>query len=417
MACQWNAASVFSICLRTKPAAFVPLIILQAVLGISLAAQAQTLSVLHNFTGQGDGDGPFAGVTLDQQGRVYGTALLGGSHGQGLVYRLVHEGEGWVFSPLYSFGSQQHDGNQPYARVVFGPNGVLYGTTYEGGVQDRGTVFSLQPPASACKSFVCPWIETVLYNFTGGSDGGYPFLGDLTFDQAGNIYGTTAAGGGSGYGVVFKLTRSGSHWTESVLWDFTCGDDGCDPYAGLLIDGAGNLYGTTQVGGAGGIGTVYELSPTQSGWSETTLSSLPGVSGTNSGGLALDAHGNLFGLTGDINPGSVYELMPQSGGWSFAILKTFTVYDFIGPLAAPTVDAGGDVYGPLPNGGDDEAGEIFKMTRAGGQWIYSSFYQFTNGDGGVDPIGAVTFDPAGNMYGTSNAGGPYGYGVVWEITP
>ena len=109
--------------------------------------------------------------------------------------------------------------------------------------------------------------------------------------------------------------------------------------------------------------------------------------------------------------------MPQSGGWSFAILKTFTVYDFIGPLAAPTVDAGGDVYGPLPNGGDDEAGEIFKMTRAGGQWIYSSFYQFTNGDGGVDPIGAVTFDPAGNMYGTSNAGGPYGYGVVWEITP
>lgn len=131
----------------------------------------------------------------------------------------------------------------------------------------------------------------------------------------------------------------------------------------------------------------------------------------------MDAQGDLFGLTGDIQPGSVYELTPQNGGWSFAILKTFTVYNFTGPLAAPSLDARGDVYGPLPNGGDGEEGEIFKLTRAGEQWIYSSFYQFGDGDGGIYPIGAVTFDAGGNMYGTSNAGGVYGGGVVWEIMP
>jgi uncharacterized repeat protein (TIGR03803 family) len=356
-------------------------------------------------------------VTLDQQGRIYGTATLGGSHSQGAVYRLVHESGGWVFSSIYGFGSQQHDGNQPQARVLFGPNGLLYGTTYGGGAEGQGTVFSLQPPATPCKSFSCPWTETLLYNFTGGADGGNPFLGDLAFDQAGNIYGTTAYGGSSGYGVVFKLTRSGSGWTESVLWNFTCGDDGCNPYAGVIFDGAGNLYGTTDFGGSGGIGTVYELSPTQSGWSETTLSSLPGATGTASGGLVMDAHGDLFGLTGNIQPGCVYELTPENGGWSFAVLKVFNVYQFVGPLAAPTLDSRGNVYGPLPNGGDYEDGEIFKLTRAGEQWIYSPLYQFENGDGGVYPIGAVTFDPSGNLYGTTNSGGPYGAGVVWEITP
>lgn len=416
MAWQRMAASILGINLRAKPAVLVPLIILGAMVAIAPTAATQTLTVLHNFTGGADGDGPFAGVTLDQQGRIYGTATLGGSHSQGAVYRLVHQSGGWVFSPLYDFGSQQHDGNQPYARVLIGPNGLLYGTTYYGGAENAGTVFSLQPPATTCKSFICPWIETVLYSFTGGADGGNPYLGDLAFDAVGNIYGTTAYGGSSGYGVVFKLARSGSGWTESVLWDFTCGNDGCNPYAGVIFDGDGNLYGTTQFGG-GGIGTVYELSPTQSGWSETTLSLLPGASGSNSGGLAMDVHGDLFGLTGDIQPGSVYELTPQSGGWSFAILKTFTVFNFVGPLAAPSLDARGDVYGPLPNGGDHGEGEIFKLTRAGEQWIYSPFYQFGSGDDGIYPIGAVTFDANGNMYGTTETGGPYQGGTVWEITP
>jgi uncharacterized repeat protein (TIGR03803 family) len=118
-------------------------------------------------------------------------------------------GEGWIFSPLYSFGSQEHDGFYPLARVLFGPDGLLYGTTSYGGAFAYGTVFRLQPPATTCKSVLCPWIETVIYSFTGGADGGIPQYGDLAFDQAGNIYGTTYGGGASGDGVVFELTRSG----------------------------------------------------------------------------------------------------------------------------------------------------------------------------------------------------------------
>ena len=219
-------------------------------------AQAQTGTVLHNFTGGADGGNAEAGITFDQQGRIYGTASNGGSHGQGVVYRLVHQSEGWLFSPIYSFGSQQHDGSNPEARVLFGPNGLLYGTTYDGGADGNGTVFSLQPPATACKSFLCPWVETVLHSFTGGADGAYPQFGDLAFDQAGNIYGTTGNGGSGtgcesyGCGVVFKLTRSGSGWTESVLWNFTGGNDGGVPLSGVIFDSAGNLYGTTFFGGS-----------------------------------------------------------------------------------------------------------------------------------------------------------------------
>jgi len=388
-------------------------------------AQAQTGTVLHNFTDGGDGGGPEAGITFDQQGRIYGTTVEGGSHQNGVVYRLVHEGEGWVYSPIYSFGSQEHDGSNPQARVLFGSNGVLYGTTYQGGAEGYGTVFSLQPPANACKSFLCPWVETVLYSFTGGADGAYPQFGDLAFDRAGNIYGTTGIGGSGtgcgsfGCGVVFKLTRSGGGgWTESVLWSFTGGNDGGVPLSGVIFDSAGNLYGTTSSGG-NFAGTVYELSPSQSGWVETTLYSFTANDyGNGSGGLIMDAQGDLFGITGDLQSGAAYELKPQNGSWSFSLLQSFTGLLFTGPLAAPTFDSQGNLYGPVPNGGSNEAGEIFKLFHAGDQWIYSQFYQFiANGDLGAYPIGAVAFDANGNMYGTSEAGGPGGAGTVWEITP
>ncbi|MGA2902446.1 MAG: choice-of-anchor tandem repeat GloVer-containing protein [Candidatus Korobacteraceae bacterium] len=254
-----DATSIFETNLWTGTIALVQMVIFATFIIVAPAAQAQTLTVLHNFTGGGDGNGPYAGITFDQQGRIYGTTAYGGSHQDGVVYRLVHEGEGWVLSPIYSFGSQgRQDGSQPYARVVFGPDGLLYGTTDLGGAYGYGTVFSLQPPATACKAFLCPWLETVIYSFTFDS-GVYPGYGDLVFDQAGNIYGT-AFNGGSGGGVVFKLTRSGSGWTESVLWNFTGGNDGFLPLGGVIFDNAGNLYGTTSDGGSGDAGTVYELS-------------------------------------------------------------------------------------------------------------------------------------------------------------
>ena len=390
-------------------AALVSLAVLLIFLSVALAAPAQTLQVLHTFTGGADGGGPAAGITFDQQGRMYGTAVYDGSHNLGVVYRLVREGEGWVFSPIYSFGSQQHDGNEPFARVLFGPDGLLYGTTRIGGTKNEGTVFSLQPPPTACKAVLCQWIETVLYSFTGGADGRNPEYGDLAFDQAGNIYGTTSLGGSPGVGAVFKLTPSDRGWTESVIWSFTGGSDGERPYSGVLFDSVGNLYGTTNFGGQYGYGTVYELSPTQSGWTETTLYSFNINDGPGSGGLIWDAHGNLFGITGGGSHGEsnslAYELTPQNGAWSFSPLNNFGDLS-AGPVATPTFDSNGNLYGPLPSGGSDQNGEIFRLTPSGNQWLYTPFYQFdscTNGNG-CDPVGAVTFDVIGNMYGTTGSG-------------
>jgi uncharacterized repeat protein (TIGR03803 family) len=387
-----------------------------ALLALAVAAQAQTLSVLHNFTGGTDGSYPTAGVTFDQQGRIYGTASSDGRYDSGVVYRLVHEGEGWVLSPIYSFNFHDHDGNTPYARVVFGPDGLLYGTTNVGGAHDFGTVFSLRPPATACTAALCPWDETILYSFTGGADGGYPYYGDLIFDQAGNIYGTTYAGGSSSQGVIFKLTRSGSGWTESVLWGFSRGSDGANPLSGVIFDNAGNLYGTTSSGGSNSLGTVYELSPTQSGWSETTLYSFTNNdNGGGSGGLIMDAQGDLFGITGGSDSGgAAYELTPQNGSWSFALLQKFQ--GFFGAVAAPTFDSNGNLYGPLSNDGSDDLGEIFRLTPSGNQWLYSPYYQFTSSGSGAEPYGAVLFDASGNMYGTAFDLGA-GEGTVWEITP
>jgi len=387
------------------------------VLGTASFAQAQTLTVLHTFTGGGDGYEPFAGVTLDQQGRIYGTTYMGGSHGGGVVFRLVHTGGGWALSPIYSFGSQEDDGYAPYSRVVFGPGGLLYGTTSYGGAYGYGTVFSLRPPASACKAVLCPWDETILYSFTGGADGAVPQFGDLTFDQAGNIYGTTSGGGSSRAGAVFRLTRSGSGWTESVIWNFTNHSDGGGPYGGVVFDSAGNLYGATSFGGSGFSGTVYELSPTQSGWSETTLYSFTAQTGAGSGGLVMDAHGNLFGITGGLDGGisAAYELTPQNGSWSFTVLQNFGD-EYIGAVAAPTLDSHGNLYGPLPTLGDDFTGEIFQLTPSGSRWVYRPFYQFNGNDASL-PLGAVTFDASGNMYGTGIGGGSDYDGTVWEITP
>ena len=376
-------------------------------------SQAQTLTVLHNFDLLADGGVPYAGVTLDQQGRIYGTTSDGGTR-NGIVYRLVHSGGAWGLTPIYTFRGHP-DGSQPFSRVVFGPDGALYGTTYGGGLQNGGTVFKLTPPASVCHAVLCPWTETILYNFTNGADGSGPYYGDLTFDQAGNIYGTTIYGGASGMGVVFKLTRSQNTWTESVLWSFTGGDDGGSPESGVIFDSAGNLYGTTASGGYGS-GVIYELSPSASGWTSTTLHIIAEQDGGYSaGGLTMDANENLFGMTGDIYPGALYELTQQGGNWVFTLLQNFTGF-YPGPLTAPTFDSQGNLYGPIPTGGSGQNGDIFKLIPSGGGWMYTDYFQFTNTNA-YAPVGQLAFDVSGNMYGTTVSGGTRTWGTVWEITP
>ncbi len=300
------------------------------VIGASDASQAQTFTVVHNFTNEGDGGGPTAGVTVDAGANLYGTTQNGGA-GFGIVYRLKHSGSDWLLTPLYSFQGGS-DGSVPNASVVFGPDGSLYGTTYEGGGRNCnhdgcGTVFNLKPPLTVCKTALCPWNATVLYRFTGGNDGANPDAGNLIFDGAGNIYGTTLSGGsypceGSGCGTVFQLAHSSGGWTKSTVYDFTGGNDGGNPASGVVFDSSGNLYGTTLGGGAYNAGAAFQLTNTENGWTESTLQSF-GEQGNNgytvAAGMIVDRSNNLFGATssgGVGNGGTVFELSQSGGGWS-----------------------------------------------------------------------------------------------------
>src|SRR5271166_5141925 len=295
-----------------------------ALLMIVLATQlhAQTYTVLHNFAGS-DGDSPQAGLTLDRAGNLYGTTRYGGSYNAGTVFKVTRQGSGWIFTPLYDFRGGS-DGKSPDSRVVFGPDGSLYGTTTYGGGYQVGVVFKLQPSASACKTALCPWTETVLYSFTGQSDGGVP-EGDLVFDQAGNIYGTTFAGGQgdcvplyTGCGAVYELTPNGSGWTENVLHNFAAGSDGASPESGLTFDSSGDLYGVTAFGGSHTYGTAFELQAMNDGFSYSILYNFGLESETPVPTLTLDSAGNLYGTAqsgGTGNVGAVFELTPSGGSW------------------------------------------------------------------------------------------------------
>ena len=225
--------------------------------------QAQAPTDIYGFSGGANGYYPAAGVTIDRAGNLYGTTTVGGAYFCGTVYRLRRSENGWIYSSLFTF--DQVTGCTPQAGVVFGPDGTLYGTTFGGGANFAGVVYNLRPPATICRTGLCPWTETILHSFT-GTDGENPYTGNLVFDSAGNIYGTTRSGGEFDAGAVYKLTRNGNSWTESVLHSFADSNDGRFPWAGVTLDSAGNVYGTTTAGGAYDYGTVYELSPSGSGW-------------------------------------------------------------------------------------------------------------------------------------------------------
>jgi len=416
---------IFGASLRPESAALAILVMLLFLIFVLLfitltaqPAQAQTFNVIHTFTGAKDGGFPSAGLTLDKGGNLYGTASGGGT-GYGTVYQLKHKGSNLVFNPLYSFAGGT-DGNGPAARVMFGPNGTLYGTTVGGG-NGYGTIFNLRPSPRACTTALCPWTETVLYRFTEGA-GGWP-VGDLVFDQAGNIYGTTYLPGG----VVYELTPSGGGWTESVLYSFS-GSDGQSPESGLIFDSAGNLYGTTYAGGLSGVGTVFEMSPLGGGWTEKVLYSFQGGSDGAApfAGLIFDPSGNLYGATsngGQGGGGTVFKLTPSGGSWTYSLIYSFAgnKYNYCGPLGTLVMDGVGNLYGTTYCDGAYGLGNVFKLTPSGNSWTYTSLHDFTFGSDGGAPICNVVFDANGNLYGTTRYGGDNQdcgpCGVVWEITP
>jgi uncharacterized repeat protein (TIGR03803 family) len=374
-----------------------------------VAAQAQTFTVLFSFNG-GDGASPQAGLIMDAQGNLYGTTWAGGV-GWGTVFKLDPSGKETV---LHSFTDNFSDGASPFGSVIMDAAGNLYGTTYVGGGHGYGTVFKLEPSGT----------ETVLHSFTDGADGSLP-SGNLIMDADGNLYGVADYGGNSscsnvghpsGCGTVFKLAPSG---TLTVLYSFTGGSDGADPSGGLIMDATGNLYGTTWGGGAYGYGTVFKL---DSSGKETVLHSFQSSDGSGpSSGLIMDAKGNLYGTTysgGAYGKGTVFRLDSLNNE---TVLYSFTGgSDGWNPFGGLVMDAKGNLYGTTWGGGAYGYGTVFKLDSSGKETVLHSF---TYGAGGFSPFGVIQ-DAKGNLYGEAAAGGVIpcigitseGCGTVFEIT-
>jgi uncharacterized repeat protein (TIGR03803 family) len=336
-----------------------------------------TENVLHQFTGGKDGGGP-TGLMFDQSGNLYGTTWFGGTSksSSGTVFKLTPKPDGsWVESVLYSF-TDGNDGATPQAGVIFDQAGDLYGTTISGGPHGQGVVFRLAQNANG------GWTESVLHHFcslTNCSDGLFP-SGSLIFDANGNLYGTTAFGGTNDHGIVFKLTpNADGGWTESVLHDFcslTNCSDGFGPRAGLIFDVAGNLYGAAIGGGGHGDGVVFELTPNPDGtWTEKVLYGFVGKRGISPGSnLIFDVAGNLYGTTtlggdpsyctNDIPPGCgvVFKLTPNSKGlWRERVLHTFLDHPGALPLAGVIFDNTGNLYGTTAGDNTATNGSVFEI--------------------------------------------------------
>jgi uncharacterized repeat protein (TIGR03803 family) len=386
-------------------AALVVMLVLMAVLATQ-SAQTQTYTVLHNFVGGPDGETPVAGLIHDSVGNFYGTAEFGGPYGGGTVFKLDAVGN---YTVLHAFTGGA-DGNYPQA-VARDSAGNLYGTTASGGVYGCGTVFKLNTKTRK---------ERVLYSFTGGADGGWPYAGVIR-GLGGNFYGTASGGGAYDRGAVFKVDTDGN---ETVLYSFTGGADGAQLSERLSEDPDGNLYSTTFRGGdlacdaPYGCGTVFKVDTTGN---ETVLYSFIGGAGGGNphAGLIGDPVGSLYGTTyngGAHGMGAVFKV--DTAG-NETVLYSFTGgADGAQPVAGLIHDSTGNFYGTTYRGGDltscygQGCGTVFDLDASG---KYSVLHSFTGADGRW-PYAGLIRDPAGDLYGTTSEGGAYDHGVVFKIS-
>ena len=401
--------------------------------------------VLYSFQGgTNDGSVPAGGVVFDKQGNLYGATTDGG-----MVYQLAppaEQGNPWTETVLYTFkGKQYNDGDLPNGGLLIDSQGNLYGVTAYGGSGDCvllgtnvgcGTVYELSSPQQKGD----PWTETILYSFPTAKQGYLP-NGDLVFDRAGNLYGATEFGGGKGTtcdpfyqycGAVFELSppkTKGGKWTEKVLHAFASGTDGANPNGGLVLDGEGNVYGTTYAGGSGDWGTVYELKPpTRKGgaWTEKQVHvfTTGNAGGLPSAGVIFDSKANLYGTT----VGTIFRLAPpstKSGRWKETILSTFNNYEAYDPSGALIFGANGNLYGTTQSA-KTSFGTVFRLrppSRKGGAWAFSILYGFKGAPDGAQPAAKLIFDKHGNLYSTTTQGGAgtgcgfAGCGTLFEVGP
>ena len=318
---------------------------------------------------------------------------------------------------IYSFAGGA-DGEYTDTELVRDSAGNLYGSSVQGGLNGGGTVFQVNPAG----------VHTVLYNFTGGADGGEPYKG-VTLDALGNLYGTAVTGGGGscegGCGVVFQLTNSAGVWTQTVIHTFT-GSDGSGPGSPVAIDRHGNVYGTTPTGGSFGMGVLYRISPNGTGgWNYHVIHTFTG--GADGGGgsasrLLLDNIGNIYGVctVGGANGfGNVYEVSLIQGKWQFKVLYAFKDQpDGALPYGGLVFDKAGNLYGTTYYAGANDLGTVYRLTHVNGTWAESVLYSFKGGTDGDSPISSLVADASGNFYGTTSDGGAAscGCGVIFKMT-
>lgn len=362
-------------------------------------------TIIHAFAGGSDGQAPYGNVIADKSGNLYGTTIVGGSANSGTVYEIASDG---TESVLYAFQGGS-DGYRPVGSLLRDKSGNLYGTTEQGGSTNCGgsgcgTVFKLTPAGA----------ETILYAFTGGSDGGTPAAG-LIMDKKGNLYGTTVNGGTSNYGTVFELTPANK---ESVMHSFADGSDGASSYAPLIMDKKGNLYGTTGYGGANNGGTVFEIAPDGT---ETILHTFTGGSSDGAspfGSLTADKSGSLYGTTtsgGSAGHGTVFEI--TSGGTE-SVLYAFTGgSDGSNPYGNLIMDKKGNFFSTTYGGGASGVGTVFELAADGTETVLHSFSG--GSDGAYTQVG-LTKGKSGVLYGVTQQGGNTdcggtGCGTVFEV--
>jgi uncharacterized repeat protein (TIGR03803 family) len=354
---------------------------------------SRALTTLYSFTNGLDGSQPYAGLTLGDDGNLYGTCFDGGSNDLGSVFKITPDG---AFTPLYSFS--YIDGDTPTAGLVQGTDGNFYGTTFQGGSNvDYGTVFQISSDGTF----------NSLYSFTNGIDGANPY-GGLAQGTNGAFYGTTVNGGSNNNGAVFEITSTG---TLTSLYSFTNGADGSQPRAALTMAIDGNFYGTTYYGGGNHDGTLYRI--TQQG----TLTQLHSFSGGGDGAnplgqLVASTHGALYGTTytGGTNGGGTIFSISISG--TFSVLYSFTGgIDGANPGAGLAQGSDGNFYGTTYAGGPNGNGGIFKITPQG---ALTPLYLFSGGNDGASSYAKLAQGSDGDFYGTTQFGGADGNGVVFK---
>jgi uncharacterized repeat protein (TIGR03803 family) len=369
-------------------------------------AGAQTYKVLFQFRPGIDGTLSYGNLILDSAGNLYGTTSSDGTFVYGIVFKLSVQGKETV---LHDFSGSGGDGESPFAGLTRDSRGNLYGTTGDGGNYGGpcgsagcGTVFEVDAAGH----------EKVLYAFTGNPDGANPQAG-VVLDSQGNIYGTTFSGGVNGAGTVFKVDSTGK---ETVLHSFNSGVDGFGPWGGVLRDKSGNLYGTTFFGGPSGAGALYKITPKGVG-SVVYGFSLFGADGQSpTGNLIRDAAGNFYGTTengGKFGFGTLFKVDKNGKETilhNFAGGKNDGATPFLNGLVQ---DSKGNLYGMTNAGGLHSFGVIYKFDVQGHETILRNF----SGTDGKMPYGSLTFDSAGNLYGAALQGGTFGGGVVFRLTP